>query len=131
MASKTRVLIVDDEPSISQSMMEFLIEFGYDVTSASTGQEALRLMTRVPFDFAVVDMRLPDMDGETLILKANRVLPSMQYLIHTGTSEYQLTDKLRKIGIIPSQIYQKPIIDLKDLIRGMEGLIQKRKIDHD
>jgi CheY-like chemotaxis protein len=71
MSSQTRVLVVDDEPSIRNSLVEFLQDFQFDVLSADSAEGALDLIARLPIDVAVVDIRLPRLDGDSLILQAH------------------------------------------------------------
>ncbi len=57
------VLIVDDEDDIAALIEIYLITEGYQVFKASTGEEALQLMSETPFHLAVLDLMLPGMDG--------------------------------------------------------------------
>ncbi|HYK11977.1 MAG TPA: sigma-54 dependent transcriptional regulator [Gemmatimonadales bacterium] len=59
----TRVLIVDDEPGLRQSLGLLLSGEGYEVTSARTGREGLELALAEPFDLLLCDVRMPELDG--------------------------------------------------------------------
>lgn len=61
--AKTRILIVDDEASILDLIRHLLLRSGYDVLTASDGDEALRLLYDVQPDLVVLDLMLPKMDG--------------------------------------------------------------------
>lgn len=61
-----RVLVVDDEPELSQLMREMLEGAGYDVATAESGAVALEMLDLVRFDAIVCDLRMPDKDGATL-----------------------------------------------------------------
>jgi two-component system, OmpR family, KDP operon response regulator KdpE len=66
-ASRTRLLVVDDEPQIHRFLGPALNAAGYDVIKAETGEEALRLaVTRQPA-LILLDLGLPDMDGQVVI----------------------------------------------------------------
>ena len=58
-----RVLVVEDEPSISETILYALRTEQFEATPCATGQEALDLLAREPFDFVVLDVGLPDMSG--------------------------------------------------------------------
>ncbi|MEK8030058.1 response regulator [Ideonella sp. DXS29W] len=61
-----RVLVVDDEPELSELMREMLESAGYDVATAESGAVALEMLDLARFDVIVCDLRMPDMDGATL-----------------------------------------------------------------
>jgi len=66
--SKGKVLVIDDEYGIRSGVDQILTLEGYEVAQAETGQEALAALDRQPFDIALIDYRLPDTDGLTLLL---------------------------------------------------------------
>ncbi len=64
---KGRVLIIDDEYGIRTGVRQILELEGFEVAEAETGREALEALSRSPFDIALIDYRLPDIDGLTLL----------------------------------------------------------------
>ncbi len=64
---KARILVVDDELSIVEVLKALLRREGYDVTTASTGEEALGLLREEKFDLLITDIRMHQMDGVTLM----------------------------------------------------------------
>jgi two-component system, OmpR family, KDP operon response regulator KdpE len=68
--SNGRVLVVDDEPQIQRFLRPALTARGYDVLSADTGREALRLIASAVPDVVVLDLGLPDMDGKEVLQAA-------------------------------------------------------------
>jgi len=68
--TKGRVLIVDDEPQIRRFLKPALIAAGYNVLTAETGMEALRLLASDAPDVVVLDLGLPDMDGKDVLREA-------------------------------------------------------------
>ena len=112
MSSQTRVLVVDDEPAIRNSLVEFLKDCQFDVSAADSAEGALDLIASMPFDVALVDIRLPKLDGDSLILQAHQLRPRMRFLIHTGSVEYQLSDELNSCGVTQEHVFTKPQMDL-------------------
>src|SRR5688500_11666237 len=58
-----RILIVDDEPDTCANLSDILTDLGYQVDTAHDGFAALELVERNPYDIALLDLRMPGMDG--------------------------------------------------------------------
>lgn len=117
-----QVLIIDDEVSIRNSMSEFFDDFGITVTAVGSAEAALDVLRDQRFDVAVVDIRLPGIDGDALILKAHDILPALSFIIHTGSVEYRLSKALRTIGLSEEHIFIKPVADLSTLVAAVQRL---------
>jgi len=88
------ILIVDDEASVRDFLSDLLTREGYTVRTASTGRDAVSLMSNTPFDAVVADIRMPGMDGMELyghILK-NYPAASKRMLFITGDT---LSEEIR------------------------------------
>jgi len=66
MATKAKLLVVDDELIVRDSLNKWFREEGYDVTVADSAQEALTKMAGGRFDLALVDIKMPGVDGVEL-----------------------------------------------------------------
>jgi DNA-binding NtrC family response regulator len=117
-----QVLIIDDEASIRNSMGEFFEDFGIEVTAVDSAEAALAALRNQRFDVAVVDIRLPGIDGDALVLKAHDIVPTLRFIIHTGSVEYRLSDALRSIGLREAHIFIKPVADLSSLVTAIQEL---------
>ncbi|MEU9106161.1 response regulator transcription factor [Streptomyces xanthophaeus] len=80
------VLVVEDDPSIRQSLIEVLTEQGYAVRSAADGFSALREVTQSPVDAVVLDLGLPDLDGGDA-LRMIRGISSVPVLVATARDD--------------------------------------------
>ena len=120
--SEHRVLIVDDESSIRESLAEFLRDFGMVVNTATNAEEGLDLVARQPFDLLIADLRLPGMSGDLMIPKAHQLQPDLRFLIHTGSIDYRLSNELISLGLTPRQIILKPLSDLTLLVETIRTL---------
>ncbi len=83
------VLVVDDEPQLRQIAREMLEGFGYRVSTASQGEEALALYLRAleagrPFDLVMMDLAMPVMDGLTCLERLHQCHPQARVLVVTG-----------------------------------------------
>ncbi len=65
--SQARVLVVDDEPSVSKALSRMLASAGHVVTVSAEGAKAIELLSATPFDVVVSDIQMPGMDGLTLL----------------------------------------------------------------
>lgn len=122
----SKILIVDDEPGLLFSLMAFLEDEGFHVQGTSSGEEALSLLQEEAFDAAIVDVRLPGKDGDDVILEAIETGCTANFIIHTGSADYQLPISLKKLGFTQEDIFLKPISDL-DII--CQALLQRIKKD--
>jgi two-component system, NtrC family, response regulator HydG len=61
-----RILVVDDDPDICDNLRDILNDLGYQVDTAHDGPSALELVDRQPYDIALLDLKMPGMDGLTL-----------------------------------------------------------------
>lgn len=119
------ILVVDDEEIVRLNMAAFLEDEGFSVITACSAEDALEkaAASRV-IDLAIVDMRLPAMDGNTLILHLHEMCGSLQFLIYTGSVGYHLPVIIERIGISNNDIFIKPILDMNILLEAI-----KHKLD--
>src|SRR5258705_13746802 len=79
-----RVLVVDDERSILQLLNEALTLWGYKVTTAPTGRDALEALRTGVFHVAMTDIRMPDMSGLDLLRQIKTLDESIEVVVMTG-----------------------------------------------
>jgi CheY-like chemotaxis protein len=80
-----RVLVVDDEASVRQTLALFLRRAGYEPVLAQDGEEAIGLLQRgTQFDLLVTDQSMPGMSGTQLIIEVARLRPSLPTMLITG-----------------------------------------------
>jgi len=95
--SKKRVLLVEDEVLIAALAVDVLEEIGYSVAEATTAKAALDLAQPNPaaFDLAIVDLGLPDMPGDELVVRLRELRPGFPVIVATGYGAKAMEDKLR------------------------------------
>ena len=110
------VLIVDDEAMIRENLKAYLEDEGLQVAAFEAVTPALDwLQCGGSCRLCIMDMRLPDMDGNTAIRLLHQHYPQMTFLIHTGSSSYTLPDDLRAMGLDDHCVYHKPLTDMGPL----------------
>ena len=122
------VLIVDDEEMIRENLKAYLEDEGWRVAAFEAVAPALRwLREGIPYQICIMDMHLPDMDGNTAIRALHQLYPEMEFLIHTGSSSYSLPDDLRALGLNDDRVYQKPLNDMAPLAAAARTLATTRE----
>jgi len=122
---KIKVLVLDDEASIRESLTDFLEDFNFSVRSAETAEDALNVISRDPCEVAIVDLRLPGMDGNSFILQANKICPKTRYIVHTGSVNYHLSAAVRAIGVSSDYVFLKPVPDLMHFVATIHKLLEE------
>ncbi|GAA5160320.1 HD domain-containing phosphohydrolase [Viridibacterium curvum] len=89
--SAPALLLVDDEANILQSLRRMLRPLGYAVRLANDGPEALAMMAEAPADLIISDMRMPGMNGATLLAEVRRQWPQTVRVLLTGYADMQST----------------------------------------
>jgi len=84
MPQKARILIVDDDPTIRRTMSIILEQSGYTVETAENGEQAIRKSEQNFYHLALIDVRLPDMEGTKLLTLLRDTYPRMIKIIMTG-----------------------------------------------
>src|SRR5215217_7500496 len=83
------VLVVDDDAALSRTLADILRMHGYDPWTAGTGREGLAIAARQAPALAVVDLRLPDMNGTELAAKLHAVSELTQVVVLTGNASVE------------------------------------------
>lgn len=126
--SQIKILVVDDEPGLLYSLLAFLEDEGYRANGASSGEEALTMLSEKTFDAVIVDIRLPGIDGNEVILEARKLGCNAPFLIHTGSTDYQLTSSLKNLGFSQEDILLKPLPDLNILCKVLREKLSSPKL---
>jgi len=78
------ILVIDDQETITTTVSAILADEGYMVETAKNGKDAINTAKKTPFDLALVDIKLPDIDGTELIKKLRAIQPKIATIILTG-----------------------------------------------
>jgi len=93
-----RILIVDDEIKLAQAFKKQLSKENMDVTTVSTGKEALTILNKDDFDVVVLDIKLPDIDGIDLLTKIKHIEPIIEVIMLTGYASIDTALRSMKLG---------------------------------
>ena len=89
MDERARILIVDDDESIRTVLATILEEEKYKVDTAQNGEEAIEKTKTQFYNLALIDIRLPDMEGTELLTRMKETIPKMRKIIVTGYPSLQ------------------------------------------
>lgn len=150
MLTKTKILVVDDEKIVRDSLCEWLRADGYEVDSVDGGEHAINKVSKVNYDVIFVDLKMPDIDGITtmteiknikqnvvfVILTTYATLDTAIYAMKKGAYDYLIKPFNRnEISILVSRINEyrnllKEIINLKKLQKSYSTKVEKsNKVD--
>ena len=121
MAELIRALVVDDEERVRYFLEETLRRIGHVVVTAPSGEAALDLLRDTSFDVAVVDLKMPGMDGLQVIRQLMKIQPELKCVLLTGHGAAENPEQGRQCGA--SDCMMKPIdIDvLTQTLRDVAG----------
>jgi CheY-like chemotaxis protein len=104
-AVKRRVLVVDDDPAILH-LCDRILRETHEVTTASSGRGALEALGRAPHDVLLMDIRMPEMGGLTLIEEAVKLQPHLRVLAMSGSLTRELEEQVRACAHCREVIYK-------------------------
>ncbi|MCS7066808.1 MAG: response regulator [Fimbriimonadales bacterium] len=121
-APERRVLIVDDDDLVRETLRFVLEDGGYRVYSAASGAEALRLLEREPIDIVLSDIFMPGMNGFDLLRQIRERAPETPVILITGYGNIEMAREALKQGASdfitkPYNIHEIPIMIERNLTR--------------
>jgi len=94
-----KILVIDDEPSIRSLLDTLLRRKGYDVVLADSGRKGLELFRREHPDLIVLDLKMPEMDGLTVLRQIHSLDPKKPVIILTGAGNTEAEQQVRALGV--------------------------------
>ncbi len=98
LSTRPLLLVVDDEAPILNVIERLAARAGYDVVSCTSGPDALRALMRRPADLAMVDLRMPDVNGLDLLRQIRAAVPSCEVILMTGYAAVDSAVEAIKLG---------------------------------
>jgi DNA-binding NtrC family response regulator len=120
-----RILVVDDEPTMADSLKQNLAEEGYTVDTASSGAEAIELFDRGAHHLVLCDVKLPDMDGMEIVKHIKDAQPATEVIVMTGYGTVERAIEATKAGAF--WFLQKPF-DFEVLQPLVEKALERREL---
>jgi DNA-binding NtrC family response regulator len=117
-----RMMIVDDEKRFLSTMKKLLAKKGYDVVTASSGAEALEIMSVQNIHVVILDVKMPGMDGNETLREIKKRFPLTEVIMLTGHATMESAVEGLKSGAM--DYLMKPA-DLDEIIKKAEGAFEK------
>jgi len=106
---KARILAIDDEEIILASFRKILVLDGFSIDTVESGKEALGLIQKNDYDFAFVDLKMPEMDGIAVTKAVKHLRPDIDVIIITGYASVESAVETMKYGAM--DYVQKPFTE--------------------
>lgn len=122
------ILIVDDEPSILKALSGLLADEGFEVMTASTGYEGLKIIDREYPDLVLLDIWMPGIDGIETLKQIKKGNPYLQVIIITGHGNIETAVKATKLGAY--DLIEKPL-SIDKVIVAINNALNFRRLEEE
>ncbi len=102
-----KILLIDDEEVVHQALSPYLKDSGHDVENARDGAKALKLIEANDYDLALIDIRMPGMDGLCVLSKIGKLRPELSSVIITSHGNMEIVIQALRLGA--ADFLTKPI----------------------
>jgi len=122
------VLIVDDEPSILQTLSGLLADEGFEVSTAANGYEALKIIDAESPDLVLLDIWMPGIDGIETLTEIKKENPTIQVIIITGHGTIETAVNATKLGAY--DLIEKPL-SIDKVIVAINNALNFRRLEEE
>ena len=126
--NKNKILIVDDNMGICESMSDILEDQGYEVSTSNNGSEAIDKIKQTLFNVAMIDIKLPDISGTQVLKECKKSYPDMVCIIITGHASADNAINALKEGA--NEFFTKPL-DMEKVLHRIEDALGKQQLKRD
>lgn len=121
-----RILVVDDEPTMADSLKQNLAEEGYSIDTAATGAEGIELFDQGGHHIAICDLQLPDMDGLAVVRHIKDAKPLTEVIVLTGHGSGPRAFEASKAGAF--DFVEKDNFEFDTLLRRIQNALKQRDL---
>lgn len=114
-----KLLIIDDEVGIIEEVRDFFAEEGFDVQTADSGKDGIKLIKEFQPDVLILDIKLPDISGLDVLKICKSSSPATKVIVVTGYVDQGIIDEAERLG--RDAFLQKPF-DLMCIVDEVEKL---------
>jgi sigma-B regulation protein RsbU (phosphoserine phosphatase) len=128
-AASRKLLIIDDDPNVRESLASYLLDVGFDVVTTDNAPEAISTLSDSSQNFPdliITDLRMPDVDGLDFLKKLQVLFPILPVIVISG--EGQMLDVVTALRLGAKDYLAKPILDLDVLVQSIQRVLEKRDL---
>jgi DNA-binding NtrC family response regulator len=125
-ATKPNILVVDDEKNIRRTLRMVLEPEGYAIAEAETAEDALKLLEGEPVDLGIFDIRLPGMDGLSLLSKARELWRDLPVIVISGHAD--TSDVVDAVKRGAADFFSKPV-DRERVLVSVRNALSRRSLE--
>ena len=122
------VLLVDDELEFLETLVKRLTKRGLNISTAKSGEEALKIIRGKGIDVAVLDVRMPGMDGIQTLREIKKIDPLMEVIMLTGHASIEVAIEGMELGAF--DYLMKPA-DIDELFYKLQDAFKKKTIQQE
>ena len=122
---KPRILVIDDEPAIRDSLKMVLEYEGYEVMQAATGEEGVKLVERESPDLVFLDIKMPGMDGMEVLQKLKHMVENTPIVVFSGHGTINAAVEATRLGAF--DFIEKPL-DTNRLMVTVRNAVDTRRL---
>jgi len=124
LGERSRILVVDDDESIRTVLATIMEEEGYTVDVVHNGRDAIKKTQTKLYNLALIDIRLPDMEGTELLTRMKETIPKMRKIIITGYPS--LKNAIEAVNRGADAYVMKPF-DMEKVLKTIKEQLTKRE----
>jgi DNA-binding NtrC family response regulator len=118
-----RILIIDDDDTLRDVLVEYFESMGFSVIEAPNGRIALERQMKNPADLVITDLIMPEENGLETILELERRYPSLKIIAMTGSGHFGALEDLKTATILGAhRTFSKPF-HLEDMLQAVKELL--------
>ena len=121
-----KILAIDDEPVVRDSIAAYLEDSGFEVLQAGDGQEGLQKLREAAPELILLDLRMPEMDGLEFLEIMKQEAPDTPVIVVSGTGVLQ--DAIEALRAGAHDFVTKPILDMAVLEHAVKGALERARL---
>ncbi|MEI8348625.1 MAG: response regulator [Candidatus Omnitrophota bacterium] len=128
--AKPVILIIDDEAAIRRLLLKVLAREGYEVLTAASGEEALKMVAERPVDLAIVDMKMPGLNGIETIRQIKNIHTGINFVIITAFGDMASVREAAQLDVFDYVSKPFDLDYIRHLVRYVIGGIRPRTLPY-